>query len=340
MSNATGAGRTTFASGSRSRPALTRADRVRQRRQQGERRPAKKPRSAPTGRRPLGRGGLRAGRPWQAVAVPAPRGGLASLGPGAARRPARSARRPGRPSTAALGAWPLIAAIGPWRLASALLAALTLAALYHVLHAPQFFVYDFELAGANFVPAVDIYEAADVDTDQIFWIDAASVQARIAAMSGIKEAAVRVTWPARLQVTVEERAPVVSWQQGGQSQWVDGDGVAFEQRADLPGLLPIQVDAAAAPLEVIPDTPVVPVEAVAGALKLRELRPNIELLHYDSLHGLSYQDGRGWRGYFGVGGDMGMKLKVYETLVANLLNRQILPTVVSVENVDAPYYSR
>ncbi|MGH2524598.1 MAG: hypothetical protein ACRDH2_18995, partial [Anaerolineales bacterium] len=84
----------------------------------------------------------------------------------------------------------------------------------------------------------------------------------------------------------------------------------------------------------------VPVEAIQGALQLRELRPNIELLHYDSQHGLSYQDGRGWRGYFGVGTDMAQKLAVYETLVDNLLSRGVQPAAISVGNLKAPYYRK
>jgi hypothetical protein len=102
-------------------------------------------------------------------------------------------------------------------------------------------------------------------------------------------------------------------------------------------LLPIVVDdAPATPAELGAD--LVPQAAIHGALQLRELRPNIELLHYDVKHGLSYQDGRGWRGYFGVGTDMAEKLAVYEGLTADLTGRGIYPKSISVENIRAPYY--
>jgi hypothetical protein len=78
--------------------------------------------------------------------------------------------------------------------------------------------------------------------------------------------------------------------------------------------------------------------AIAGALQLRSLRPNIELLHYETARGLSYQDGRNWRGYFGTGTDMQVKLAIYETLVENLQQRSIRPRVISVENPQLPYY--
>jgi len=56
------------------------------------------------------------------------------------------------------------------------------------------------------------------------------------------------------------------------------------------------------------------------------------------VHGLSYQDGRGWRAYFGVGINMGLKLAIYETLVADLVSRGIQPIYIDVSDPDAPFY--
>ena len=82
----------------------------------------------------------------------------------------------------------------------------------------------------------------------------------------------------------------------------------------------------------------VPPEVLAGALQLRELRPDIAELYYRPYGGLSYEDGRGWRGYFGSGTDMNQKLVVYETIVADLLTRGIQPAHISVSNQEKPYY--
>jgi hypothetical protein len=82
----------------------------------------------------------------------------------------------------------------------------------------------------------------------------------------------------------------------------------------------------------------VPAPVLAGALQLRELRPNIDRLYYQPADGLGYQDGRGWRAYFGTGRDMQQKLVVYETIVANLLERGIRPEYISVANQHKPYY--
>jgi hypothetical protein len=82
----------------------------------------------------------------------------------------------------------------------------------------------------------------------------------------------------------------------------------------------------------------VPRAVLEGALQLRALRPNIDKLFYRPSGGLSYQDGRGWRAYFGVGQDMHQKLVVYETVVAQLMERGIRPEYISVSNQYKPYY--
>lgn len=82
----------------------------------------------------------------------------------------------------------------------------------------------------------------------------------------------------------------------------------------------------------------VPADVLAGALQLRQLRPNIDKLYYRPSGGLSYQDGRGWRAYFGTGRDMHQKLVVYERIVEDLLGRGQQPTYISVSNQEKPFY--
>ncbi len=82
----------------------------------------------------------------------------------------------------------------------------------------------------------------------------------------------------------------------------------------------------------------VPQGVLAGALHLRELRPGIDQLYYRPYGGLSYEDGRGWRGYFGTGEDMNQKIVIYETIVEDLLSRGVQPVHISVSNQEKPYY--
>ena len=227
-----------------------------------------------------------------------------------------------------------------WRMASFSLVLLLSAMLARLLVDPRLFVDGINLGGAALVPGEEIYAESGISRQHIFWVDPALAQKRIASIPGIASATVTVEWPANVTIVVKERVPVVTWAEGDTQWWVDAEGQKFKSRGDL-GLLPIAVDDAAGGAgDATGKTGRVPVEAIQGALQLKELRPNIEFLHYDKQHGLSYQDGRGWRGYFGVGTGMPQKLAVYEALVDNLASRGLYPAVISVENLKAPYYRR
>lgn len=222
-----------------------------------------------------------------------------------------------------------------WRAMSLTIVMLLSSLLLHLMSSPDYFVNAINLAGARYVPGEEIYKSSGVASLNTFWLNPEEVQRKVEAVPGIKTAKVDLTWPNDVFVEVTENEPVLAWSQGGQTVWVDQDGVVFPARGELAGLLPIVVDDS--PAGLASDTRI-PVAVIEGALQLKQLRSNIELLHYDAVNGLSYQDGRDWRGYFGVGVDMEVKLAVYETLIADLLARKIHPAMISVVDKDAPYY--
>jgi cell division septal protein FtsQ len=133
---------------------------------------------------------------------------------------------------------------------------------------------------------------------------------------------------------VAEEAPIAVWDQGGQQYWIDENGRLIPARVRTVGLLQIQSELN----EPLNDIDFIPTEVLDGALQLRALRPNIDQLYYRPAGGLSYEDGRGWRVYFGTGLDMAQKLTVYERIVADLLARGLTPEYVSVSNQERPFY--
>lgn len=257
----------------------------------------------------------------------------------------------GRRRGAGLGGWRgLLASLDPrglalpripvtWRLASFSICLLLTAMLVRLITDRAMFIDGINLGGSALVPGEELYAQSGVAGVHMFWVDPAAVQRNLLAVPGIAGAAVSVQWPNTVTIVVTERIPVVTWIENERTWWVDADGHRFRARQELPGLLPIMVDDSAGKSNTPEDSPV-PAAAIHGALQLRELRPNIERLHYDDLHGLSYQDGRGWRGFFGVGTDMPQKLAVYERLTEDLTARGIYPQQISVENLDAPYYTK
>ena len=264
-----------------------------------------------------------------------------------ARRKSARPKRARREWRAAVGAAGLAVGMGTaalprisiphigWRTVSFTLIALLVVLIFHGMTAPQYFIGSINLAGARFVSGDEIYRAAAVHAVNAFWLQPDEIEARIEAIPAILDATIVLKWPPALYVEVVERAPILAWLQGGETVWIDQEGTAFAVRGELSDLLPIVVDDVTQtwPLEAK-----VPQSVIDGAMELKTLRPNIELLHYDSRFGLSYQDGRGWRGYFGVGPGMESRLIVYETLVDDLMARRVRPAMIDVGNPDSPYY--
>lgn len=238
--------------------------------------------------------------------------------------------------------------------------ALCIVALYTVGMQESFYLRVIPVEGVASIPPTEIVEASGLGGAHIFAADPVEAAEKIAQVPGVISATVGLEWPNSAIIRIKEDTPIAVWEQGGERYWVNAAGHLVPARVDVPGLLHIRVDDVETEAsqqfldedieeetseEAIEDEavaqeslPFVPDEVLEGALALRELRPNIDVLSYDVSGGLSYQDGRGWRVYFGTGADMAQKLAVYETLVDHLLAREQTPVYISVSNEEKPFY--
>lgn len=251
----------------------------------------------------------------------------------------RTLMRPGQPTGASVfDARTLLSDFRPtWRIASFGIVILYAAVLGYLLTDLQFFVPSINLAGAQHIPGHEIFEASGVEGLNMFWLDPVAIKENVEALPGIAEAIVVIDYPTNVTIQVTERTPVVVWSQAGQTLWVDLEGVTFTAYTDNPQMLRILAEDSIGPLAL---GATVPPAVVESALTLRELRPNIESLYYEARRGLSYQDGRGWRGYFGVGGDAALKLTVYETVINELMATGTYPRTIDVTDPHAPVFQR
>ena len=166
-----------------------------------------------------------------------------------ARRKSARPKRARREWRAAVGAAELAVGMGTaalprisipqvgWRAVSFTLIALLVFLIFHGMTAPQYFIGSLNLAGARFVSGDEIYRAAAVHAVNAFWLKPDEIEARIEAIPAILDATVVLDWPPALYVDVVERAPVLAWLQGGETVWIDQDGMACEDLkvADLDG---------------------------------------------------------------------------------------------------------
>ncbi len=188
--------------------------------------------------------------------------------------------------------------------------------------------------GALTIPPSEVVQASELSNVHIFSADPNEAAAKIQELPGVVSSTVRLQWPNQVQIQVAEEAPVAVWDQAGQQFWIDENGRLIPARVRTVGLLLIQSESS----EPLGKVDFIPEDVLKGAMQLKELRPNIEQLYYRPAGGLSYNDDRGWRVYFGIGIDMAQKLMVYERVVEDLLARGLTPEYVSVSNQEQPFY--
>ncbi len=221
----------------------------------------------------------------------------------------------------------------------------------------NFYLTAIPVEGVISVPATEVVQASNLAGSHVFAADPGTAAQHIMDnVPGIISATVTLNWPNQVLINVTEDSPIAIWIEGSNQFWVTRTGRLVPARSESLGLLMIQseveVEAANAinstateegsePIVVEPVTPhirFVPHDVLVGALELKRLRPNIDRLFYRPSTGLSFQDGRGWRVFFGTGTDMSQKLVVYESIVEELLAQGLTPQYVSVSNQEKPYY--
>jgi len=235
-------------------------------------------------------------------------------------------------------------------------------ALVDIYHEPRFYLTYIPVEGTVALSPEEVAKASGLPGSHVFAVDPAEAAGGIGELPGIISSTVTLRWPNQVYIEVAEESAVAIWLENGVEYGVTASGRLFPAVRPNPTLLRIESETQATLTRTQGDgTPgeleregvnggtvkddelntsltFVPREVLAGAMQLRELRPAIEKLYYQPNGGLSYQDGRGWRGYFGTGAQMNQKLAVYESLVADLLSRGLQPEYISVSDQEKPYY--
>ncbi|HEY3312695.1 MAG TPA: FtsQ-type POTRA domain-containing protein [Anaerolineales bacterium] len=218
--------------------------------------------------------------------------------------------------------------------------------LYFMLNNDPFIVHAAEITGNNRVTAAEIQSVLGIADLPAAYLDTPRIQANIlSSFPDISTARVDVYLPAAVVISVGERTPVVAWHQDGQIVWVDASGYAFPPRGQVDNL-PVIVAAGAPPVpgnfdpaQTIGAKPFLQAELIQAIETLSPSLPQGAALVFDPQYGLGWNDPQGWKVYFGqTHGDNAVKLRVYQALVEHLKKNNVQPTMISVEDPDAPYY--
>jgi hypothetical protein len=229
-------------------------------------------------------------------------------------------------------------------LVSFLMAALFGTAIYFAFHLPQLRVTEAQLTGNQILTPADVNAVLNLAGQPIFLISPVEVETRL-RLNYPELVSVRVSLalPNQVTVNVAERKPIVRWEQGGGYTWIAEDGIAFKPRGEIAELISVVAESAppvggsaADPLHPAPFISVDMVQALKG---LAGHVPPGEPILYDARMGFGWTDPRGWRVYFGATGkDVELKMRVYESMVASLIQRGIHPALINVTYPTAPYY--
>ena len=206
--------------------------------------------------------------------------------------------------------------------------------IYVLFSTPAFFVYGAQIEGNMAVTTREIYAASGIDSQSVFWISSAEVADRIMALPNIKSVAVSVSLPAEVAIKVVERQPELIWQTGESIWWVDQEGTIVPPKDDVAGMLRI-IDDDQQPVEPGHQ---IDLNVIKGAQRLRLLAPDVSIIRYSRVNGLTVATPEGWPVFLGTGGEINAKLVVLTTLLADLKERNITPAYIDMRNSLRPVY--
>ena len=204
--------------------------------------------------------------------------------------------------------------------------------------APGFRVSQVEILGTELLRTEHVRSIAGVTGDRVFSVDPEAIEARLESYAEVATAQVRVRWPNKVEIRISERQPVLAWEDGGRLWWLSRAGVAYLAREQRPGMAMVIAPEPALTIQEDPMAPALDPEVVSLAVNLSGVFPSVGPLVFDRIHGLGFQDPRGWIGYFGKGGDFALKVRMYETIAESLAGEEGRVALISVEDLYAPYY--
>jgi hypothetical protein len=214
----------------------------------------------------------------------------------------------------------------------------TLWALGSVVADAGFQVEQVDVSGNKLLGYSQVSSIAQVVGQSVFRVDPEEVIERLVRHAEVATATVQLGWPNRVEIQIEERMPIVAWNDAGRVWWLSEDGVAFVQYGDLPGLVRVETTEPMLAISEEELQPVVSPDLLKAAVSLSEHLPEVEALRYDREHGLGFEDPSGRMVYFGQEGDMRLKVQIYRELAKRLSDARINATMVNLEDLATPYY--
>jgi len=244
-----------------------------------------------------------------------------------------------------------------WRLISGAIFFLSLAVVISFTSLSTFQVSSIQLRGAERLTVESLLSQVDLVGTSIIRLDPDQIKTTIEdQFHGLSTVNVSVGLPATVTIQVVEREPLILWEQDSKSLWIDSEGVMFPVNGEVevvqtvtavsdppstPEVFTTEVDDETGEIshlleETFPSTTEEFVEAI---LSITNYIPEGIPLQYNPQYGLGWQDPNGWLVYFGQDtANIDMKLAEYQTIIGALENENVIPALISLEFLHAPYF--
>jgi cell division protein FtsQ len=254
-----------------------------------------------------------------------------------------------------------------WRVLSLALCGFFSYSLFDIWRSSSYLINQVEISGLQRLEESQILSVIALEGTHVLALDPIAVQTSIvAAFPELRQARVRVNFPAQVGILVSERQPIISWQAKNNRIWIDGEGYLIPARGEA--LLPLTIQSNALPayslqlpvnefnaLKTIRDKDAflpgiaelnffsipkkINIDLLEAILQLNAWMPEEKTLLHQSQRGLGWHDDRGWDVYVGQRlENINDKMMMYQMIVRELEQQGINPTLVSVEFLHAPYY--
>ncbi|HSR48956.1 MAG TPA: FtsQ-type POTRA domain-containing protein [Anaerolineales bacterium] len=226
------------------------------------------------------------------------------------------------------------------RVLSISMSLLVMVAIINAIRPGSFTVEAAEVTPTELLTESQVRSIAAVDGRAVFLVDPSEVRGRLMEQPEIQSARVVVRWPNVVVLQIDERRPMIEWDDAGRTWWLSADGVAFLKRGELENLIRVTSEEPALDVQREALVPVIEPEALWAAAALLAQVPEVEGLEYHAEHGFGFEAPEGWKAYFGVGGDMVLKVQLYRKISEVLVQRGVEAEAISVEDPAAPYYRK
>ena len=248
------------------------------------------------------------------------------------------------------------------RILSGAIALSCLVGLYFLIFGQKFRIQAISVEGLDRIPQEEVLQKLDLTGTSIFTFQPEQVALDLAlAYNELIDINVAVDYPAQVNITLEERKPLIhlTVQDANANVWIDQDGISFDVREGavydvvevvaeqfLPAVMSsdyLEYEAGTKEYKIaknLQEHHLMTQEMVKAVLMMDAIMPENTVLLFDSERGLGWKDPqKGWLVYFGFSMNrVDEKLVVYDAIVSELASLSIDPYLISVEHLEAPYY--